>query len=379
MRVRWDAVYALGVKELRSLRRDYVMLFLIVFSFTFSIYTAAKGMSVELLNASLAVVDEDRSPLTLRLRGAFLRPHFKTPAEIPFSGVDPGMDRGLYTFVLVFPPRFQADLLAGRRPEVQLDVDATAVMQAGLGAAYIRGIVAQETRAFLRESGRGAQAPARLQVRYAFNPTVDSSWFTAIMELINHVTVLAIILTGAALIREREHGTLEHLLAMPLTPFEILAAKVWANGLVVLAAVALSLWLVVERLLAIPIAGSIPLFLAGVALYLFFASALGIFLGMLARTMPRFGLLYMLVILPMILLSGGQTPLESQPPALRAAMQLVPSTHFVAFAQAILYRGAGLAIVWPGFAAVLGIGGALFVFAALHFRRGAAEGGGEGG
>jgi len=146
-------------------------------------------------------------------------------------------------------------------------------------------------------------------------------------------------------------------------------AKVWANGLVILVAAGLSLWLVVETLLRVPVAGSVPLFLAGTALYLFFATALGIFLATLARSMPQFGLIFMLVILPMELLSGGNTPIESQPQALQIIMQAVPSTHFVSFAQAILYRGAGIDIVWPQFALVAGIGGLFFAFAAVRFRK----------
>ncbi|MEZ5666936.1 MAG: ABC transporter permease [Alphaproteobacteria bacterium] len=279
------------------------------------------------------------------------------------------MDVGRYTFVVVIPPGFEADVVAGRRPAVQVDVDATAMMQAGIGAGYIAAIVGEEVARFVDPAGRAAPAPVSLRARYAFNPNLTSSWFTSVMEIINNVSMLAIVLTGAALIREREHGTIEHLLVMPVGPLQIMLAKVWANGLVILVAVALSLWIVVETLLQVPVAGSRPLFLAGVVLYLFFATALGIFLATLARSMPQFGLLFMLVVLPMNMLSGGETPTESQPEALQALMQAVPSTHFVAFAQAILFRGAGLGIVWPQFALVAAIGGAFFAFAAIRFRR----------
>ena len=189
------------------------------------------------------------------------------------------------------------------------------------------------------------------------------------MGIINSITMLAIILAGAAVVREREHGTMDHLLVMPLTPFEIAMAKIWANALVITVAVGLSLSLVVERALKIPIAGSIPLFLCGVAVYLFFATAIGVFLATIARTMPQLGLLYMLVYLPLNLLSGSNTPLESMPPFLRFVMQASPSTHFVALAQAILYRGAGLDVVWPRFVTVALVGGLFLTLALLRFRR----------
>ena len=177
------------------------------------------------------------------------------------------------------------------------------------------------------------------------------------------------ILAGAAVVREREHGTMDHLLVMPLTPFEIAMAKIWANGLVIVVAVGLSLYLVVRGLLGIPIGGSIPLFLLGVAVYLFFATAIGIFLGTIARSMPQLGLLYLLVFLPLNMLSGSNTPLESMPPWLATLAQASPTMHFVSFAQAILYRGAGFAVVWPQFLIVALIGGLFFGLALLRFRK----------
>jgi len=162
---------------------------------------------------------------------------------------------------------------------------------------------------------------------------------------------------------------MDHLLVMPLTPFEIAMSKIWANGLVITVAAGLSLYLVVRGLLRIPIAGSIPLFLLGTAVYLFFATAIGVFLGTIARSMPQLGLLYLLVFLPMNMLSGSNTPLESMPAWLATLAQASPSTHFVSFAQAILYRGAGLAVVWPQFVIVALIGGIFLGLALLRFRK----------
>ena len=362
-------IYRLGIKELFSLRRDPVLLGLIVWAFTLSVYSAATGMSHDLNNGAIAIVDEDRSQLSTRIREAFLPPYFNEPEMIDFADIDAALDSGRHTFVLVIPGSFQADVLSGRRPELQVNIDATVMMQAGIGNGYIGNILNQEITRFIAGAQPPYTPPVGLTVRYAFNPNLTGAWFTSVMEIINNVTMLSIVLTGAALIREREHGTIEHLLVMPLTPFEIMMAKVWANGLVILVAVAVSLWLVVETLLQVPVAGSRPLFLTGTVLYLFFATALGIFLGTIARSMPQFGLLFILVALPMMLLSGAETPIESQPEQLQAVMQAVPSVHFVSFAQSILYRGAGLDIVWPKFGLVVAIGGLFFAFAALRFRR----------
>lgn len=357
-------------KELSSLRRDVVLMILIGWAFSVSIYMAAAGFSAELHNASIAIVDMDRSQLSRRIQDALLPPQFQKPVEITYSEIDRGLDTRRFSFVLVIPEDFEKDVLRGLKPDVQVDIDGTSTMQAGIGATYLSNIVTGELDRLLAEKGASRDSPPlTLVLRYAFNPNLTSAWFSSVMEIINNVTMLTVILTGAAFIREREHGTLEHLMVMPLTPLEIMLSKVLANGLVIVAGVAFCLWIVVERLLAVPIAGSIPLFLLGVAVYLFFGAALGILLATIARSMPQFGLLFFMVVLPMILLSGGSTPLEGQPAALRAIMQFVPSTQFVAFAQAILYRGAGFAIVWHHFLAVAGVGLLLFVLAALRFRK----------
>jgi len=279
------------------------------------------------------------------------------------------MDAGLDTFALNIPPDFQRDVLAGREPVVQLNVDATRMSQAFAGSGYIQTIVGSEISSFLQGHRSNATPSVDLALRARFNPGLNKSWFGSVMEVINNVTMLSIVLTGAALLREREHGTVEHLLVMPVTPFEIMTGKVWAMALVVLVASAFSLKIVVQGLLSVPIEGSIALFLVGTALHLFATTSLGIFLGTLARSMPQFGLLLMLLLLPLQILSGGTTPRESMPEFIRFVMLAAPNTHFVMLAQAILYRGAGFAIVWPQFIALALIGVVLFSLSLARFRK----------
>lgn len=358
----------LGVKELRSLARDPMMLVLIGYAFTVSVYMTATAMPETLNKAAIAIVDEDRSPLSARITDAFYPPYFLPPVMITANEMDARMDAGLDTFGLDIPPNFQRDLLAGRTPTVQLNVDATRVSQSFTGSGYIQNIVNDEVQTFARRYRADATPPVELAGRVRFNPELNKSWFGAIVNVINRVTMLSIVLTGAALIREREHGTIEHLLVMPVTPFEIMTGKVCAMGLVVLTACAFSLAFIVQGLLGVPVEGSIALFLAGAAVHLFATTAMGIFLGTVARSMPQFGLLLMLVIVPLDMLSGGSTPRESMPEVVQFVMLAAPTTHFVMLAQAILYRGAGLAVVWPQFLALAAIGAAFFVYALSRFR-----------
>ena len=362
-------IYRLGIKELISLWRDPALVILVIYAFTYAIYVPASTTGLELRNASVALVDEDRSQLSARIRDVLLDPYFLAPETLSVGEIDAALDSGRFTFVLDIPPDFAADVLSERQPDLQINVDATAMSQAGIGAAYLEQILGGELLEYV--SGGGGDAPPRpirTAVRVKFNPNVYESWYLGVMQLINNITMLAIVLTGAALLREREHGTIEHLLVMPLSPFEIALAKVWSNGLVIVIAASLSLWLVVSAGLGVPIRGSIVLFLLGTVLYLFCATAIGIFLSTLVRSMPQFALLLVPVIIPMIVLSGGLTPLESMPDILRTIMTVVPSTHFVSFATAVLYRGAGLAVVWDVLATIAGIGAVFFTAALLRFR-----------
>jgi ABC-2 type transport system permease protein len=375
LRLRWDHVRDLGVKELWSLARDPFLLGLILFAFTVSVYAGTKVSPETLQHTPIAIVDEDRSQLSSRLRDAFLPPYFQAPRLVDADAMERRLDAGLDTFALRIPPRFQRDLLAGRQPVLQLQVDATRMGQAFSGAGYVQRIVQDEVRRFGGAPSEGAPSengpsePVELVIRARFNPELSRVWFGSIMQVINQVTLLSLLLTGAALIRERERGTLEHLLVMPVTPLEIMLAKVWSMGLVVLVAATASLQLVVRGLLQVPIAGSLPLFLAGTALHLFATTSLGILLGTLARSMPRFGLTLLMVVLPLQMLSGSITPRESMPVWVQLAMLVAPNTHYVILGQGVLYRSAGLATVWPQFLWLALIGSTFFGISLARFRR----------
>lgn len=364
-----ENIFNLGVKEFRSLGRDYAMLILIAWAFSFGVYSSATGVPETLHNASIAVVDEDQSQLSKKIIRSFQVPYFRAPSEINQAEMDHGMDTELYSFTLDIPPDFQRDVLARRDPKIQLNVDATQTVQAFSGAGYIQNIVDTEVREFINRYRGDPSMSARLAVRADFNPNLTQAWFGAVMEVVNQITMLSIILTGAALIREREHGTVEHLLVMPLTAFEIMLAKIWSMGLVVLIAAAASLLLVVHSWIGVPLNGSVWLFLIGAAIHLFATTSMGVFLGTVARSMPQLGLLAIIILIPLQILSGGTTPRESMPDLVQNIMLLAPTTHFVSLAQAVLFRGAGISIVWGQLVLVFAIGLLFFLSALWRFRK----------
>jgi ABC-2 type transport system permease protein len=366
---RWlQNVFHLGLKEFASLARDVVMVGLIIFEFTGAVYSEADAMKTDINNVKVAVVDDDHSTLSGRIRDAIQPPYFLAPKEIDRSELDELLDKGEYTFILQIPPRLESDLLSDRNPSIQVNVDATAVAQAAIGTAYIQEIIARETASFLQQRNATAAIPIDVVIRALFNQNLEAMRFTASMGVINNITILSIILVGAAIIRERERGTIEHLLVMPVSSSEIAAAKIWANGFIILLAAAISLHVMVHIVLRVPIVGSVEFFLAGAAIFLFSVASLGILLATIANSMPQFALLSIPVFVLMFLLSGSFTPFESMPSFLQYIMYASPSTHFVRFAQSVLYRGAGIDVVWPDLAIMTALGAGFLMIALMRFK-----------
>lgn len=362
----------LFLKELYSvLWGDPILLFLIIYTFSFSIYSVATGAPTEVKNLVIGIVDEDHSILSGQIQDALTPPLFKGIRPIKAQEIDSLMDQGELVFIIEIPPSFEQKILSGHVTSLQINVDATAMMQAGTGTAYLQTVISDVLQKYAEK--RGAILPqSALDVRIInkYNPNLRSYWFTSVMQIVNNITMLIMILSGAALIREREQGTIEHLLVMPLVPTEIMISKIVANSFVILVSALLSLKCVVQGVLGVPISGSIFLFITGAAIFAMATAALGIVLGTIASTMGQFGLLAMPVMTLLMLLSGGSTPIESMPMWLQIIMQVcTPTPHFVSFSQAVLFRGAGWSIVWPELFALTAIGIVYFLFSLKRFKR----------
>jgi len=362
-------IFWLAGKELKSVLGDPVMVVLILWSFIVAVILEASGAGDTVYNAAIAIIDEDGSTLTRQIADALDPPWFQPPLMLDAEEAAAAMDEGRVMFSLGFPPGFEADVISGLMPAAQLEVDATAVSQAQLGTDYISDILVSETHAFLTGNPDAPIPPLALELRRAFNPNGDPVWFKSVSSLLNQLSLLTIVLTGAAMLREREQGTIEHLMVMPLTPLEIALSKVLANVVVVLAAFALSLLFVVQGLLNVPVQGSVALLLAGTTVYLAATAAIGMFLGTMARSMAQFALLVIMVIIPIIMLSGGMGAIESQPDLVQRLTLALPSRHFLAFAKAVVFRGAGFDSVWVELALMTGLGAIFFAASLLLFRR----------
>ena len=363
-------ILALSAKELRSLFSDTVLVVLIVFAFTALVHFAATGINNDVNNASVGVIDADQSVLSHRILDALQQPHFQKPVPVQREEVEELLDKGKLMFVLEFPPNFQRDVEMGREPKVQLLTDATNMAQAGLGQSYIGHIFQNELVDFLKQKDLiDEMTPVKSVATLVFNPNATDMWPAAVMEVDNMITMITLVLVGAAVIRERERGTIEHLLVMPVKSAEIVLAKIIANGLVICTIALLSMHFMVGGLLQVPLLGSLTLFALGAGLFMFSIASLAVMLATLAPTMPQYSLLMMPVYIIALMFSGSSSPRSNMPETAQWISEYWPTTQFMTLAQNVLLRGAGFDVVWPQMVAMT-ISGALFLgFALFRFRR----------
>ncbi|HRA63515.1 MAG TPA: ABC transporter permease [Burkholderiaceae bacterium] len=376
LRLWWGRLRVMTVKELLQLLRDPVLLFVILYGFTADIYNAGSGVTLQLTNASMAVQDLDRSAASRELVSRFLPPEFNVGHPITRdSEASRLLDDGDALLVMTIPPQFERDLLSGRRTDVQMQIDATNSVLGFLAYSYGTQIItsyALEAGLLSAALGGGAASQAPVvdnRVRVWFNPNQNDAWFMSISELLNVITAFSILLPAAAMVREKERGTIEQLLVSPLTPMQVMLPKTLAMMLVIHLGIVLSLLTVLLPIFHVPIQGSLPLFFFITTLYIITLSGLGLFIATVTRNLAQAAMLSILVLAPMIFLSGIWTPPEAMPAAVRAMMVISPLYYYMDACYGILLKGAGLDSLWDAVLGIVVLGCMTVGFGLWRFRR----------
>ena len=369
-------VYVLSMKELQQFSRDLALIIFLVYAFTLSVLAAATGVSMELKNAATMVVDNDQSAASRELIHRFRPPYFRLDGALESGreGVEL-LDRGKAMIVLEIPPRFQQSLDEGRPTAVQMQIDATNATLGFLGSSYGERIVGQyaldvtSRRADLPPSATESLPTVENRQRVWFNPNLDQVWFQGLEQIAKMITLFAMLLPAAAMAREKERGTIEQLLVSPLKPVQIMLSKVLPMTGVIVLATAMSLFLVIQGILEVPVRGSLVLYLALTALFAFTVSGVGLLIASVTRNVAQVGLMSILIMVPMLLLSGSYTPLEGMPPLLRPLMYVSPLHHYLDIMYGILLKGAGLRLLWDSALMMALVGAVIFGLGMWRFRR----------
>ena len=371
----WSRMVAMTGKELLQLARDGLLLGAVIYLFTIDILMAG-GVKMELNKATVVVHDMDHSMASRELIYRFQPPYFQLGGEIldQKEGLRL-LDQGKALAVLDIPPHFQHDLIQGKPADVQLQVDTSNTVLGTLAASYSAQIIGRYSfDVALQHIGQSNEAVAGVpmlidQHRIWYNQNQNEAWFMSISELLTVITVLAMMLPAAAAVREKERGTIEQLLVSPLTPTQIMLPKVVAMTLVILLGTALSVGLILHGVFHVPMKGSLTLFFAVTALYSFAMSGLGLFVATLSRNLAQAAMLTILIMMPILLLSGAWTPPEAMPPVIRQAMYVSPLYYYIEMSYDILLKGAGLKILWDSLLGLILLGSLVFSFGVWHFRR----------
>ena len=375
-RVWLQQVAVLSMKEIKQLLRDRALFIYTVYIFTANIIIAAGGASNELRDSPVRVHDADRSAESRDLIYSFQPPRFRLAGEVdsPAQALRL-LDRGEAQMVLDIPADFSASLRRQQPTHVQALIDTSQANTGYLASSYAARIIARYSegwaeRNIIRAGGDPRHLPAvRNELRVWYNAGLNDKWFNTISELLTMVTVACILLPAAAMIREKERGTLEQLLVSPLTPLQIMLSKLLSMMLVMLCGTAVAVFGIMMPLYGVPFVGSVPLFFLLTALYAFTNAGLGLAAATFARNSAQVGLVVLLMVMPIVMLSGTWTPMESMPAWLRALMFFSPLRHFIEVAYGILLRGAGIGVLWDSVLAMAAIGVALFALGLARFRR----------
>ena len=371
----WSRMAAMTGKELLQLARDTLLVLAVLFLFTIDIMTAG-GIKMDLNKANVVVRDMDHSLASRELIYRFRPPYFQLGGEILDQNEGARLlDQGKALMALDIPPRFQHDLIQGRPTEVQVRVDTSNTVLGTLAASYSGQIIGQYGfDAALQRMGLTGEGLADVPMlvdrhRVWYNPNQKDSWFMSISELLTVITVLAMMLPAAAAVREKERGTIEQLLVSPLTPVQILLPKVIAMTLVILLGTALSIGLIIHGVFHVPMKGSLTLFFTVTAMYTFAMSGLGLFVSTMSRNLAQAAMMIIMIMMPIILLSGAWTPPEAMPVGIRQAMYISPLYYYIEVSYGILLKGAGIKILWDSLLGLGLLGSLVFSFGVLRFRR----------
>lgn len=372
----FHGLLALLRKEYLQFFRDRALVCFVLYFFTVDIYIAGSGFNIEVRNYPTAIYDRDNTQISVQLAEKFRQPYFRVTHLIYTEAeMETLLNTGAVSLVLVIPHHFARNLVERNHAEIQVITDGTLSNTALLALAYASQIAQQFAQEVGTQLGRSeaAATPRRPQVnlkpRIAFNPNLQFEWYTSLMELFNAITVVAIFLPAAAAVREKEYGTIEQLLVTPATPVTIMLAKVISMASIVLASSCLSLFLVIYPLFDLPWRGNLFIYLAVTALYVFSATGVGLFIATVCRTLPQTILLLLMLLTPILFLSGSWTPPEAVPVWMRLLMYFFPLKYFISTAYGILLRDAGLESLWPELVGMAVLGLLLFSFCALRFRQ----------
>ncbi|MFA5864897.1 MAG: ABC transporter permease [Phycisphaerae bacterium] len=333
---------ALVRKEFLQFWRDPALVAVVLWCFSLDIYLVARGFSMEIKNYPVAILNRDDSQLSENLISYLRAPEFRIVAHIT---TDQEFDRMLSTgealLVLEIPKNFSRKLARGQPADVLVALDGTNSNTASMALAHIQTIFSQAKIKFL-DQPHSRSIPDQiisLRPRLWFNPNLDGTWFTAFSELCSEITMVAILLPAAALVREKEYGTIEQLLVSPLKPWQIMLSKIIPMIILVLVVTTLCLYAILGPVFDFYPIGSLTTFLVATAIYVGACAGLGMLLATAAKNLSQVLLMLVTAMVPIMFLSGTWSPPEAMPPIIRWFTKISPLSYYLEIGYGVFFKG----------------------------------------
>ena len=368
--MRVGRIAALVRKELLQFSRDRLMLALVLFLYTGEVVMCTVALSFDVRNLATAVADFDRTPTSRALIDRFGSSGYFSVRHSATREADLArlLDKGQALVALVIPADFSERLARGEPASVQLLLDGSNANTATVAQGYAQRIVAQFAMEQAQASMPGLQPAVDYRPRIWYNSELRYSYFMVLSMIAAAGLVVGVVTAAASIVREKETGTIEQILVTPVTPGELIAAKMIPTLLICVVGLALSL--LVARAFGVPMRGSLPLYFALSVLFLLSSMAIGILVGTLTRTLQQALLVSIFALIPVLFLSGTMVPIESMPVALQYGALLSPATHYMDILRGIFLKGVGMEALWPQSVALAAIGAALLGASVWRFGRG---------
>jgi ABC-2 type transport system permease protein len=374
----WTRIWAISVKEWIQIRRDPRTLGVVFLMPIIMLFIYGYGVNFDLRHLPFAVRDVDRTATSRALIEKFRQSDYfdwRGMIERP-SEVEDLFQRNRVRFVMEIPRGFAEDISAGRATSVQIIINGDDANTASVSLGYTNGVIQtfsrEQTLSRLRQYGKAINlmmTPIDVRSRVLYNPELKSTHFIVPGLIAVILTMLAALLTSATVVRERERGTIEALVASPMQPIELMVGKLIPYVLMSLGDVALvtAMGLIV---FGVPLVGSVTLLFVMSLLFLLGVLGMGLFISTIAPTqqLAIVGAL-LSTMLPSILLSGFVFPRASMPLALQLIGNLFPTTYFLVIVRGIFLKGVGLEVLWKQALALLIYAALTLFLSAKRFKK----------
>ncbi|MBL0707562.1 MAG: ABC transporter permease [Sulfurimonas sp.] len=344
--------FTILLKELLIFFRSTGLVLMVIYFFTAEVYVAGDGVEVEAKNISIAIVDKSAGGISKKIISSLHAPEFQTPkfytSQKELS--DAIYDRDIM-IGLIFDEDFEKNYYKHLNPQINILVDSTTASQSLMALGYLQNIVMDFNK---------MQLPITMKIHKLFNQNATTSYFMSLSELLSVITLLTVILTAVVFVKEKENGTWDIMLLMPVNPKIIILAKSFSQIIIVMIGTFLSVGIVLFKGFNIPLNGSLLNFFILTFFYVWTTAGLGLFIAAVSKTVTQIAQLSIVIMMPIIFLSGAWTPIYAMHPILQTLSIFSPLRYYIEGSESIFFRGSGFIDLLPYFGGVILLGIVLY-------------------